>query len=107
MELKSRIKAARNLIIGLWIIGIINLLLVIALTVQKREGANVTMGIIVGIASVAAAVHLIKRRGEFQAELDLRESDSVPRETYLCCSAAVNGRPESLLFVHLEQCRGR
>ncbi len=80
-ELLSRIQGARNLIIGLWIIGALNLVIVGGLLLRKTEGANMTMGIVVGVASMAAAVHLSRRRSGFQLELDQRQGATAGAES--------------------------
>ena len=68
-ELISRIKGARNLIIGLWVIGIVNLAIVVGLFIQGTSGTNRIMGLVAGVAAVVAAVHLTDQRKKYVTAL--------------------------------------
>ena len=78
-ELMSRIKGARNLIIGLWVIGLVNLAIVVGLFIQDTSGTNRIMGLVAGVAAVVAAVHLTDQRKKYVTALAGLSGDHASR----------------------------
>lgn len=74
-ELQSRIRGARNLVIGLWVIGIVNLAIVVGLVLQGESGSSRIMGFAVGVAAIAAGIRLSGQRKVYVSALAERSAN--------------------------------